>query len=348
MSPRNHPGQRPTQRRARDPRDVIVSTPGEVELVAVRELDAPPSVAWEAWSDASRLARWWGPTGFTTSTRSFRFEAGGVWRFTMHGPDGRDYENQINYREIDPQRRIVYAHGGDAGVEPVSFTVHVTFEPLGPDGARTRLTLRSIFPSKAQRDFVIERYGAAEGARQTLTRLAEFVEAGPPEDEFEITRVVRAPRERVWEAWTRPEHLARWFGPKGASLEVVRLDLKPDGIFHYRMRMESPPAMDHWGRWVFREITPPERLISIVSFADEHGQPARHPWDPNWPIEILSTVTFEPHAGIGGGTVVRIRWEPIHATEGERRAFRDGRASMTGGWGGTLDKLEEFFTRDGE
>jgi uncharacterized protein YndB with AHSA1/START domain len=337
--------ERPARRPVRDPKDVGISTPSETELVAVRELDAPPHLVWEAWSDATRLARWWGPTGFTTSTKAFRFEPRGSWRFTMHGPDGHDYENLITYQEIDRPRRIVYTHGGEKGLEPVSFTVHVTFDPIGPDGSRTRLTLRSIFPSRQQRDFVIKQYGADEGARQTLTRLAEFIEPGSPEDVFEIARVFRSPRERVWEAWTRREHLGRWFGPKGSKLAVRHLDLKPGGTFHYEISMND--AM-HWGLWTFRDIVPPERLVFSIGFADEHARPARHPWNKDWPMEMLSTVTFEPHAGIGGGTVVRIRWEPIHALDLERRTFREGRPSMQQGWTGTLDNLEAFLSTGGD
>jgi len=73
---------------------------------------------------------------------------GGVWRFVMHGPDGRDYENRITFEEVVPPERIVYRHGGGDDVEPVQFRTTVTFEDLG---GRTRLTLRGQFPSAARR-----------------------------------------------------------------------------------------------------------------------------------------------------------------------------------------------------
>jgi uncharacterized protein YndB with AHSA1/START domain len=58
-------------------------------LIATRIFDAPRAPVFEAWTDPTRLAQWWGPYGFTTTTRAFDLRPGGVWRFVMHGPDGR-------------------------------------------------------------------------------------------------------------------------------------------------------------------------------------------------------------------------------------------------------------------
>ena len=77
------------------------------------------------------LSQWWGPDGFTTTTSAFDMRPGGVWRFVMHGPDGRDYENRITFDEIVKPERIVYRHGGGDDVEPVQFRTTVTFEDLG-------------------------------------------------------------------------------------------------------------------------------------------------------------------------------------------------------------------------
>jgi uncharacterized protein YndB with AHSA1/START domain len=98
---------------------------------------------------------------------------GGVWRFVMHGPDGRNYENRITFDEIVKPERIRYHHGGGGDVEPVQFRTIVTFEDLG--GNKTRLTLRAVFPSASERDRVIKEYGADKGAVQTLSRLADYV-----------------------------------------------------------------------------------------------------------------------------------------------------------------------------
>jgi uncharacterized protein YndB with AHSA1/START domain len=151
-------------------------SPGEEDartLVTTRVFDAPRELVFAAWTDPRHLTQWWGPNGFTTTTQAFDMRPGGVWRFVMHGPDGRDYENRITYDEIVKPERLVYRHGGGEDVEPVRFRVTVTFEDLG---GKTRLTMRAVFPSAAERDRVVEEYGAAEGATQTLARLAGHLE----------------------------------------------------------------------------------------------------------------------------------------------------------------------------
>jgi uncharacterized protein YndB with AHSA1/START domain len=142
-------------------------------IIAVREFDAPRDLVFAAWTDPEHLAQWWGPDGFSTTTKAFEMRAGGVWRFVMHGPNGRDYENRITYDEIVKPERVVYHHGGGDDVEPVQFRTTVTFDYLGKN--RTRLTLHATFPSAAERDRVIKDYGADTGAAQTLARLADYV-----------------------------------------------------------------------------------------------------------------------------------------------------------------------------
>lgn len=144
-------------------------------IIAMRVIDAPRDLVFSVWSDAKHLAKWWGPDGFSTTTHSMDFRPGGTWRFVMHGPDGRDYENRITYDEIVKPERLAYHHGGGDDVEPVQFRTTVTFENIG--GNQTRLTLHAVFPSAAERDRVIREYGADKGAVQTLSRLANYVAA---------------------------------------------------------------------------------------------------------------------------------------------------------------------------
>jgi uncharacterized protein YndB with AHSA1/START domain len=141
-------------------------------IIATRVFDAPRDLVFAAWTDQKHLAQWWGPTGFSTTTRSIDIRSGGVWRFVMHGPDGRDYENRITYVEIVKPKRIVYRHRGE-DVEPVTFEVEVTFEEVGE---KTRLTMQMVFPSAEERARVIKEYCADEGVAQTLARLGEYVE----------------------------------------------------------------------------------------------------------------------------------------------------------------------------
>ena len=100
-------------------------------IVGSRVIDAPRDLVWSVWTDPKHLAQWWGPDGFRTTTSAFEFKPGGVWRFVMHGPDGRDYDNRITFDEIVRPERLGYHHGGGDDVEPVQFRTTVTFDDLG-------------------------------------------------------------------------------------------------------------------------------------------------------------------------------------------------------------------------
>lgn len=147
----------------RDPRSII----------GTRVFDAPRELVFSAWTDPKHLAQWWGPDGFTTTTSKFEFRPDGVWRFVMHGPDGRDYQNRITFDEIVRPERIVYRHGGGDDVEPVQFNTTVTFEDLGT--GKTRVTMHGTFPSADERARVIREYSADKGLVQTMARLADYV-----------------------------------------------------------------------------------------------------------------------------------------------------------------------------
>jgi uncharacterized protein YndB with AHSA1/START domain len=157
--------------------------------------------------------------------------------------------------------------------------------------------------------------------------------------EFVIKRTFNAPRERVWRAWTDEKSLAKWWGPKGFDIAKVKLDLKPGGTFHYQLR--SPDGQDMWGKFVFREIVPQERLVFVIGFSDAEGGSARHPLSPDWPLTWLSTVTF---ADAGAGkTTVTVRWVPHEATDKEKQVFEAGAESMRQGWTGTFDRLDDHL-----
>jgi uncharacterized protein YndB with AHSA1/START domain len=153
----------------RDPRSIVGS----------RVFDAPRALVFSVWTDPKHLAQWWGPNGFTTTTHAYDFRPGGVWRFVMHGPDGRDYQNRITFDEIVPPERIVYRHGGSDDVEPVQFTQTVTFEDL--NNGKTLLTWHARFPSAEERARVIKEYGADKGLAQTMARLADYLVTMPTE-----------------------------------------------------------------------------------------------------------------------------------------------------------------------
>jgi uncharacterized protein YndB with AHSA1/START domain len=159
------------------------------------------------------------------------------------------------------------------------------------------------------------------------------------EFEFVISRVFDAPRDLVWKAWTEPDRLLKWWGPRDFDILSAKVDLRVGGIFLYHLR--SPDGLEIWGKFVYREITQPGKLVYINSFSDPAGGTTRAPFfEGKWPLEILSTVTL---AKEGSKTRVEIRWIPYSASEIERKTFEDGAGSMQQGWTGTLDNLTEYL-----
>ncbi|WP_407570778.1 SRPBCC family protein [Deinococcus altitudinis] len=155
---------------------------------------------------------------------------------------------------------------------------------------------------------------------------------------FTVTRTFLAPRELVFRAWTQPEHLARWMSPAGMTPLGSRLDLRPGGLFHYGLR--TPDGQEMWGKWVFREIEAPSRLVFVSSFSDAAGGFARHPMAADWPLETLSTVTFSEQEG---RTVLTLTGTPINASETERQTFASALNGMNQGWAGTFAQLDAYL-----
>lgn len=141
------------------------------EIVISRVIDAPRKLVFAAFTELRHLSRWWGPEGFTTTTRSFEFRAGGVWDFVMHGPDGTDYPEWITWTEIVSPERIVLLHG-ESPDDPNTFESTLTF---APHGDATWIVMRTVFPTQQLRDQAVTAYHAVEGGEQTLDGLASYV-----------------------------------------------------------------------------------------------------------------------------------------------------------------------------
>lgn len=301
------------------------------EIVQTRLLEAPREIVWAAWTDPVKLAKWWGPDGFHNEIHELDLRPGGLFRLTMVGPDGTRYPNEIRYRVVEAPLRLVYAHSTGIVDDPLAFETEVRFDAVG---ARTRVTMTARFQDPAVLRWVVEHRGAVEGGRQTLAHLARMVEE---EDALVVSRVLRASPARVWEAWT--QQLGLWWGPRGMEVRVLALDLRPGGIFHYTM---TPPGADApwYGRMVFHEITPIERLAWINSFSDPAGGLGRAPFAPTFPAEIFNILTLEP---VEGGTRITVRGQPIRADEAEKALFRSMREDMGRGFGGSFDQLEALL-----
>lgn len=137
-----------------------------------RIMSAPRELVFTILSDPSHIDRWWGPDGFRNETHDMDFREGGIWRYTMHGPDGKAWPNWIRYRLIERPTRLVYEHGAEIG-EPAHFDGEIS---LQEKGGKTLVTLSLLFPSIEARDATLA-FGAVEGGNQTLARLDRYAEA---------------------------------------------------------------------------------------------------------------------------------------------------------------------------
>ena len=161
-----------------------------------------------------------------------------------------------------------------------------------------------------------------------------------PQQEFVISRTFDAPRELVWKAFTEAERMRHWWGPKGFQVIASKMDLRPGGTYHYCLR--APDGGTMWGKFVYREIVRPERIVAVTSFSDEAENVTRHPMSPTWPLKMLSTFLF---AEEDGRTTLTVHWSPLDAEETERATFANAHPSMQQGWSGTLDQLAAYLTK---
>jgi uncharacterized protein YndB with AHSA1/START domain len=157
---------------------------------------------------------------------------------------------------------------------------------------------------------------------------------------FTLNRSFDAPRELVWKAWSDGERLGQWWGPKEAAITVASLEFRPGGFFHYGMQFPGSPQM--WGRFMYREIAAPERIVWLNSFSNEGCGITAAPFGEPFPLEVRSEVTLTEHAG---KTTISLRAIPHGANEAEQAVFYGMFGSMEQGWGGTFDQLAEHLTQ---
>ncbi len=146
------------------------------------------------------------------------------------------------------------------------------------------------------------------------------------ERELTVSRVIDVPRPLVFKAWTDPEQIARWWGPKGFTTVEYEMDVRPGGA--YRSVMRSPAGEDHRKRGIYREIVEPERIVFTFAWEDVDGHLG---------VETLITVTFE---ALGAKTRLTLRQTGFDSVE-----WRD---SHVGGWTSCLERFGEYMTTVGE
>ena len=298
-----------------------------------RVYDAPLKAVWDAWTIPEEVAQWWGPRGFTLTTHSRDLRTGGHWHYTMHGPDGTDYANTTQYLDVVPRQRMVYDHGGHKDRPPL-FRVTALFTERN---GRPQLDLSMSFvtPEAAAdaRGFIKKAGGEA-----TWDRLAEYLaKRQTGAEQFVIARAFDAPIERVYEMWTDPDHLAQWLPPTGATMKFLRAECDVGGTSFYSMTLANGTVM--YGRLSYLALERPNRIVYTQQFCDAKERVIGPPFFDHWPRTMLTTVELVSETS--DRTRVSVRWEPRDASPADIAEFVKQRGSMTMGWTGSFDKLEE-------
>lgn len=308
------------------------------EIRIIRLYDAPLEAVWDAWTDPEQVKQWWGPRGFTLTTHSKELKPGGIWHYTMHGPDGVDYPNKTVYHEVEEHAKLVYDHGGYDERAPL-FRVTALFSAV--DG-QTRLEMSFAFatPDVAEQ---MRQFIKQVGGDSTWDRLAEYLESeSSGKEKFVINRAFDAHLDVMFTMWTRPEHLSRWLPPTGFEMQFLRADIKPGGSAFFCMTGKDYKM---YGRMQYLQIDKPDRIVYTQQFCDEQENIARHPMAPIWPATVLTTVVLTAEGP--ERTRVTVTWEPMGPTTPEElAAFVQERGGMTQGWTGSFDKLEALLAQE--
>lgn len=262
-------------------------SPANLEIAITRTFRATPERLFDAFTDPAKLAKWWGPEGWQTTTEAFELRAGGAWRHTMRGPAGEAFPNEDRFVEVDRPRRLVIEH-----VSAPRHRKTITFEP---EAGGTRLTFHMTFPDADAYRVATETFGAKDGLKETVSRLADFVD-GPG---FKIEREFRASPERVWAMWTTPEGIMRWWAPSakemGFDFSVLEMDVRPGGKYRFSMRNAQHDLVN---AGTYAIVNPHRELLMVWRF-DIYLKPTESPYDV--PIRI----TLAPTASGGTRMVFR-------------------------------------------
>jgi uncharacterized protein YndB with AHSA1/START domain len=236
-----------------------------------RVFGAPRALVWEMWVKEQNLSHWLPLEGQTLVSCEGEVRPGGIRRLTLRSPSGETYGLTLTFREAAPPDRLVFGHRWDGGVET---TISVAFEEL--EGRRTRMVFRhSGF------DTPESRHAHESGWDDSFAGLARYLDqyliddralapAGDPAPHaLVLEHLFDAPRALVFRLWASPEHVVRWWGPRGMSLSHCEMDFREGGSWRFCMRTDA--GREHWTHGVYREIRAPERLaFTYINERDGH------------------------------------------------------------------------------
>ena len=306
------------------------------ELTITRIFDAPRELVWKAWTEPERSKKWWGPKHFTAPAIKIDLRVGGKYLSCMRGPDGKDYWSTGVYREIVAPERLVMtdsfadekgnvvpaSHYGIVGEFPLEFLVTVTFEDIGQ---KTRMTLRHAgFPEGLMRELT------QTGWNESFDKLAESIVTGDRtriiaergKQGVIITRVFDAPRDLVFKAYTDPNLMMHWWGPRRLMTVIDKMDVKPGGLWRFVQHDDAGNTFAFHG--VYHEILSPQRIVDTFEYEGMPGHVS------------LETCTLED---ISGKTKVTTR--SVFQTVEDRDDMLT--AGMEEGVLETMDRLAELL-----
>ena len=308
-----------------------IAVPSTRKIVLTRTFDAPRALVWRAWTEPEQLMRWWGPQGFTSPVCKVDLRVGGSYLFCMRSPDGKDYWSTGVYREIVEPQRIVCtdsfadekgnevpaSYYGMPGDWPQELLVTITLEELQ---GRTRLTLEHVgLPEGEHSRLAAEGWnGSFDKMAAALERTTRYTLRG--DREIVMTRVFDAPRERLFQAYTDPKLIPRWWGPARYTTAVDRMDLRPGGTWRYVHR--GADGSEYAFRGEYREIVPPERLVSTFEFEGLPGHVS------------VDTASFEDLGEKPGSPPFPCSTAPRTATGWRAPERSKGRSKPGNGWPG--------------
>lgn len=246
-----------------------VTMPSDRELVITRVFDAPRALVWEALTKPEHVRRWYGPRRLTLAVCEMDLRVGGHWRYVMCEPDGSgEYAFSGVYRAIEPPERLESTEVYE-GMPGTDYLATVTLEE---HAGQTTLRTHLLYQAPEHRDGHVAS-GMEAGMNETYDRLAELLPAlaaGSTADrEIVQERMLDAPRELVFKAWTDPRQIGRWWGPNGFTTTISQMDVRPGGV--WRFVMHGPDGTDYQNRVVYQEIAPPERLVYLHGGGEDEG-----------------------------------------------------------------------------
>jgi len=249
----------------------------KADLVIDRVFDAPRDVVFKAWTDAKQVEKWWGPAGFTNPVCNVDARPHGAIRIDMRAPDGMTFPMKGTFHEVVPPERLVFTTIGAEGPDGRPLLQAINVVTFADEKGKTRMHLevRMIVVAPVMKAAFA---WMSAGWSGSLDKLDSLVSGKAPLAEFVISRTFDAPRELVWKAWTEPERMAQWFGPKDVKIVKSTNDLQPGGVYHYGMKTADGQVM--WGKWSYINIVPPQLLVFVSAFSDENGGITRHPLAP--------------------------------------------------------------------